>query len=114
MLDMLKNIAVYDKIALENSLEVKKGMHGGPVFLAFFVLFAAASYAVPVPLFPGSYVPLLGIVDIPSTYAPLVSAVVNGLVYGTVVWLVFILASRRLEEPKVRQIAKKPQQRKRR
>lgn len=89
-------------------------MRGGPVFLAFFVLFAAASYAVPVPLFPGSYVPFLGIVEIPSGYAPLISAVVNGLVYGAVVWLVFVLASRRLEEPKVRQIAKKPQQHKRR
>jgi hypothetical protein len=92
---------------------VKKMIRGGPVFLAFFVLFAAASYAVPVPLFPGSYVPLLGIVDIPGAYAPLVSAIVNGLTYGVIVWLVFILVSRRFEEPKVRQIAKKPQNRKR-
>ena len=111
---MRKNFAVHDQIALGTRWEAKKEMHGGPVFLAFFVLFAAASYAVPVPLFPGSFVPLLGIVDIPSAYAPLVSAVVNGLVYGAVVWLVFMLASRRLEEPKVRQIAKKSQQRKRR
>jgi hypothetical protein len=88
-------------------------IRGGPVFLAFFVLFAAASYAVPVPLFPGSYVPLLGIVSIPSAYTPLVSAVVNGLVYGAIVWLVFVLVTRRLEEPKVREIAKKPQNRKR-
>ena len=88
-------------------------MRGGPVFLAFFVLFAAASYAVPVPLFPGSFVPFIGIVAIPSAYAPFVSAIVNGIVYGAVVWLVFFLASRRLEEPKVRQIAKKSQQRKR-
>jgi len=111
---MRENLTVHDKIALEKQLGGEKRMHGGPVFLAFFVLFAAASYAVPVPLFPGSYVPLLGIVDIPSAYASLVSAMVNGLVYGAVVWLVFMFASRRLEEPKVRQIAKKPQQRKRR
>jgi hypothetical protein len=82
-------------------------MRGGPIFLVFFVLFAVASYAVPVPLFPGSFVPLLGIVNIPGAYTPVVSAVVNGLVYGLIVWLVFILVSRRFEEPKVYDIKKK-------
>ncbi len=82
-------------------------MRGGPIFLAFFGLFAVASYAVPVPLFPGSFVPLLGIVNIPGAYTPVVSAVVNGLVYGLIVWLVFILVSRRFEEPKVYDIKKK-------
>jgi hypothetical protein len=82
-------------------------MRGGPIFLVFFGLFAVASYAVPVPLFPGSFVPLLGIVSIPGAYTPVVSAVVNGLVYGLIVWLVFILVSRRFEEPKVYDIKKK-------
>jgi len=82
------------------------------VFVCFFILFTAASYAVPVPLFPGSIVPLLGFVTIPSLYAPFVSAFVNGLVYGFVVWLVFVLVSRRFEEPKVYEMSKKPQKRK--
>ena len=89
-------------------------MRGGPIFLAFFVLFAVASYAVPVPLFPGSFVPLLGIVNIPVAYTSVVSAVVNGLVYGLIVWLVFILVSRRFEEPKVYAVKKKTQRRKQR
>ena len=88
-------------------------MRGGAVFIAFFILFTAASYAVPVPLFPGNMILLLGFVSIPSFYVPFVSAFVNGLIYGFVVWLVFVLVSRRLEEPKVYQISKKPQKRKR-
>jgi hypothetical protein len=86
-------------------------MHGGAIFLAFFVLFSVASYAVPVPLFPGSLVPLFGFINVPAAYVPLASAVVNGIVYGLVVWLVFLLVSRRLEEPKVTDIKQKPSQR---
>jgi len=84
-------------------------MRGGAIFLAFSMLFAVASYAVPVPLFPGSLVPALGVVNVPAGYAPLISAVVNGLVYGLVVWLVFVLVSRRFEEPRVNDIKQKGQ-----
>ena len=76
-------------------------MRGGAIFLAFFFLFTIASYAVPVPLFPGNLVSALGFATVPTEYAPFVSAVVNGLVYGFVVWLVFVVVSRRFEEPKV-------------
>lgn len=79
-------------------------MRGGAVFLAFFVLFTVASYAVPVPMFPGNLVSLLGFVTVPIEYVSFVSAVVNGVVYGLVVWLVFVLVSRRFEEPKVTEI----------
>jgi hypothetical protein len=75
-------------------------MRGGPVFLAFFILFGAASYAVPVPLFPGNMVPSL-FNSIPVVYSPLIGAVANGIFYGCVVWLVFLLISRRFEEPEV-------------
>jgi len=75
-------------------------MRGGVIFLIFFVVFGAASYAVPAPLFPGSVVPLW-FNTVPTAYAPLVGAVVNGIVYGSVVWLAFVLISRRFEEPKV-------------
>lgn len=84
-------------------------MRGGAIFLAFFVLFTVASYAVPVPLFPGNLVPLLGFVTLPIAYASFFSAVVNGVVYGFVVWLVFVLVSRRFEEPKVTDIRRKGQ-----
>jgi len=75
-------------------------MRGRAIFLAFFLLFGAASYAVPVPLFPGNVVPSW-FVTVPTEYALLIGAVVNGIVYGSVVWLAFVLVSRKLEEPKV-------------
>ncbi len=72
-------------------------MRGGAVFLAFSLLFTLASFAVPVPLFPGSIIHNLFGLPIDS-YASLISAVTNGITYGTVVWLVFFLATRRLDE----------------
>jgi len=72
-------------------------MRGGAVFLAFFILFTLASMAVPVPLFPGSVIHALFGLPIDS-YAPLISAITNGITYGLVVWLVFFLATRRLDE----------------
>jgi len=89
-------------------------MRGGAIFLAFFALFTVASYAVPVPMFPGNLVPALGFVTVPTEYAPFVSAVVNGLVYGFVIWLVFVLVSRRFEEPKVTTIKQKVERNKKR
>jgi len=89
-------------------------MRGGAIFLAFFVLFTVASFSVPVPLFPGNLVPSLGFVTLPTAYAPFVSAVVNGVVYGFVVWLVFVLVSRRFEEPKVTEIRRRGQRNKKR
>jgi hypothetical protein len=71
-------------------------MRGGAVFLAFFSLFTLASMAVPVPLFPGSLIHAL--FSLPETYLPLISAITNGITYGLVVWLVFFLATRRLDE----------------
>ena len=72
-------------------------MRGGAIFLVFFALFTLASFAVPVPLFPGNVVPVWFSLPSPN-YAPLVSALVNGVTYGLVVWLVFVLATRKLEE----------------
>ncbi len=72
-------------------------MRGGAVFLAFFLLFTLASLAVPVPLFPGSVINAF--VSLPvDTYAPLISALTNGVTYGFIVWLVFFVATRKLDE----------------
>lgn len=72
-------------------------MRGGAVFLAFLLLFTLASLAVPVPLFPGNMIPVwLGLSS--TDYASLISAVANGITYSMVVWLVFVLATRKLDE----------------
>jgi len=74
-----------------------KQLRGGAVFMAFFVLFTLASLAVPVPLFPGNIVSTW--FSLPSTnYVSLFSAITNGVTYGLVVWLVFVLATRKLDE----------------
>jgi len=72
-------------------------MRGGAVFLTFFLLFTLTSLAVPVPLFPGSVINTIFSLPIDS-YAPLISAITNGITYGLVVWLVFFLATRRLDD----------------
>lgn len=72
-------------------------MRGGAVFLSFFILFVLASLAVPVPLFPGNLFPTwLGVSS--TNYASLFSAVINGGTYGFLVWLVFVLATRGLDD----------------
>lgn len=72
-------------------------MRGGAVFLAFFLLFTLASLAVPVPLFPGSIINAF--INLPvDTYKPLISALTNGITYGLVVWLVFFVVSKKIDE----------------
>lgn len=65
--------------------------------MAFFILFTLASLAVPVPLFPGNIISAWFSFS-SANYQSLFSAVVNGFTYGLVVWLVFVLATRRLDE----------------
>lgn len=80
-------------------------MRGGAVFLSFFILFTLATLAVPVPLFPGNmFSAWFGLTS--STYASLFSAVVNGIAYGLIIWLVFILATRGLDESGVAGVEK--------
>lgn len=78
-------------------------MRGGAIFLAFFIFFTLATLAVPIPLFPGSMVhPMFSSLGIPVPfYTPLLDAVANGILYGFVVWIIFVLVSKRLEEPEV-------------
>ena len=72
-------------------------MRGGAVFLAFFLLFTLASLAIPAPLFPGSMIHTWFGLTI-DNYAPVISALTNGITYGLVVWLVFFLVTRRLDD----------------
>jgi mannitol-specific phosphotransferase system IIBC component len=75
-------------------------MRGGAVFLAFFLLFTLASLAVPVPLFPGSMIHAVFSLPV-GEYAPLISALTNGVTYGLVVWLVFFVVSRKIDQSSV-------------
>lgn len=93
---MSEDFAVHG-LNLESAVSEVLLMRGRAIFLAFFVVFSAASYAVPVPLFPGNVVPSW--FTVPTGYAQLIGALVNGIVYGSVVWLVFVLVSRKFEEP---------------
>jgi hypothetical protein len=67
----------------------------GLIGLTFFSLFAVASLLIPVPLFPGSwFCAVIG--QSVQDYVGVLSAVFNGLFYGTILWLVFIGISRKL------------------
>ena len=84
-------------------------MRGSPIFFSFFILFMLASLAVPVPLFPGNMVPTwLGVST--SNYASLFSALVNGGTYGFLVWAVFVVATRGLDESGVASYERKKNQ----
>jgi len=71
-------------------------MRATPIFFAFFLLFTAASIAVPIPLFPGNMVATL--IGLPLSYYMLyLEAITNGLTYGFVTWLVFFFVDKKLE-----------------
>jgi len=66
-------------------------MRAGAIFVAFFLLFTCASIAVPVPLFPGNIVQMW--LDVPY-----INAIVNGLTYAFITWIVFFFVNRRIEK----------------
>ncbi len=70
-------------------------LRGLAVFVVFFAIFLAASLAIPSPLFPGNVVCLLFNI---SDFVSVVSAVVNGVFYGFIVWGVFSLSFRWVEK----------------
>ncbi len=72
-------------------------MKGLAVLLVFFVIFLASSLAIPSPLFPGNVACyLLGISNV-SQFS-LVNAVVNGVFYGFVAWIVISLSFKWIEK----------------
>jgi len=73
---------------------VVKGM---PILLVFFALFAVASFLIPVPMFPGNM--LTGFAESwISGYSGFLSALLNGVFYGAILWFVFLGISRKLGE----------------
>lgn len=74
-------------------------MKGAIILVVFFVLFTAMSLLIPSPLFPGNVLCML-IGGAAVTYGTYVSAFFNGVLYGVVLWFVFMSISRRLEREK--------------
>jgi len=72
-------------------------MRGLLILIAFFILFTAASLLIPSPMFPGNILCTL-IGEAIHEYSKYLSAVFNGIVYGVILWLVFVVTSRRLEK----------------
>jgi len=73
-------------------------MIGAVIFVLFFLLFLAITLGVPT-LPPGSMIHTL--LGIPQTTYPvlgipawiLINAIVNGIVYGFIIWLIYSLAN---------------------
>ena len=69
------------------------------ILLVFFSMFTAASLLIPYPMFPGSLLyPIIG--EVVSGYVEYLGAVLNGVFYGAMLWLLFVAISRRLETEK--------------
>lgn len=74
-------------------------MRGTIILIAFFSIFLVASLLIPSPMFPGN-VFCNFIRQTVNEYSKYIIAVFNGLFYGVILWLAFILISRRLEREK--------------
>lgn len=76
-------------------------MRDGAIFLVFFIFFTLTTLAVPIPLFPGNMVhQVFSSVGMP-VYTPLLDALANGTLYGFIVWIIYVIVSRKLAEPEV-------------
>jgi len=72
-------------------------MRGALILIVFFLTFTSASLLIPTPMFPGNFFCTL-IGEPVAEYSEYLSAVFNGVFYSVILWLVFALVSRRLEE----------------
>jgi len=74
-------------------------MRGALILIVFFSMFTFASLLIPSPMFPGNVFCML-IGDVVSQYVDYLSAFFNGVFYAVILWLAFVVISRRLEEEK--------------
>ena len=74
-------------------------MKGIWILIVFFSIFLAASLLIPSPMFPGKIICVL-IGGLASEHSKYLSAVFNGVFYAVILWLIFVVISRRLEEEK--------------
>jgi hypothetical protein len=72
-------------------------VRGAIILVVFFLVFTFASLLIPSPMFPGSTLStFLGAAL--SEYSAYISAVLNGVFYGVILWVIFAAVSRRLEQ----------------
>ena len=71
-------------------------MFGTIIFIIFFAIFTTASILLPVQFFPGSLLENLTI--IPEEYKQYVSAIANGLIYSTIIWLISLAINKKIKE----------------
>lgn len=71
-------------------------MFGAIIFIIFFAIFTTASILLPVQFFPGSLLENLAI--IPEEYKQYVSAIANGLIYSTIIWLISLAINKKIKE----------------
>jgi len=63
------------------------------IFVTFFVFWTLATIVAPVPLFPGNMV-YIWFEASPVSYFFYISAIINGITYGLVIWIVYELCSK--------------------
>ncbi|RLI45317.1 hypothetical protein DRO69_05555 [Candidatus Bathyarchaeota archaeon] len=72
-------------------------MKDSPVFIVFFAFFTLATIVAPIPMFPGNMIHKWFEMTTTS-YAFYISAIINGVTYGLVAWIVYVVASKRIEK----------------
>jgi len=74
-------------------------MRGTLILVVFFSLFSVACLLVPNPMPPGNILSaIFGIAS--SDYVQIISALINGVFYGLILWSVFVMLGKRLGEEK--------------
>jgi hypothetical protein len=73
-------------------------MRGSIILISFFVLFTSASLLISSPVLPGSFFCTLIREGVINEYSRYFSAILNGVFYSVILWLVFLAISRRLEK----------------
>jgi Na+/citrate or Na+/malate symporter len=70
-------------------------LKGALFFVSFFLLFTTAVYLIPTPMFPGDV-----ILNLTSTstlpQATFLSALINGITYGLIAWVIFAAVMRKI------------------
>lgn len=87
----------YEKQEIKISTRARTTMRGALILAVFFLMFTLASLTIPYPMWPGNLFSYL-IGSAVRDYAEYLSAVFNGIFYGIILWSVFALISKRLEE----------------
>jgi len=83
----------------QTSIASEYTMMGVLILIVFFLMFTLVSLIIPSPMFPGNvFCTLIG--QAIKEYSKYLSAIFNGVFYGSILWLVFTVISRRLEGEK--------------